>query len=202
MKYIAVLDFEATCDDRANKNTSFNFNQLEIIEIPLALVSLEDRAVVASFNSFVQPVKQPVLTPFCTKLTSITQAQIDEAETIDIVSVKLDAWLRNHGVNAKNMLVATCGDWDLKTMWPKQVHASGGMLATPEYFKRWCNIKKVFREATGVKSKGMLHMLAHYGIDHVGHHHRGVDDVKNLCNLVLTMVDAGVVFEPTGQVVQ
>jgi ERI1 exoribonuclease 3 len=38
-----------------------------------------------------------------------------------------------------------CGDWDLKTMLPKQCQASG--INVPDYMRQWINIKKSYHMA-------------------------------------------------------
>ncbi len=57
-KYLAVLDFEATCASKNDEN--WNIELQEIIEIPGGLISLEEGQVVSSFNTFVKPILEPV----------------------------------------------------------------------------------------------------------------------------------------------
>lgn len=197
LKTLVVLDFEATCEERASASYTWDAALQEIIEVPVALIDVEAQAIAARFNSLVRPTRQPILTPFCTKLTGITQAQVDAGPTIEEVMTQLEAWLGSAGVNADNSLVVTCGDWDLLTMWPRQVSLAPG-LKTPEVFKRWCNLKVIFKEATGHrKSLGMKGMLRHLGIAHVGRHHRGEDDVTNIAAIVTRLLAGGALFRVT-----
>lgn len=197
LKTLAVLDFEATCEQRASASGSWDIAQQEIIEVPIALVDIEARAVVARFNSLVRPTRQPTLTSFCTTLTSVTQGQVEGQPSITEVMPQVSSWLRAAGVTADNTLVVTCGDWDLLTMWPKQVSLAP-TLKTPEVFKRWCNLKTIFKEVTGHrKSPGMMGMLRHLGITHVGRHHRGEDDVTNIAAITVKLLSQGARFRVT-----
>ena len=48
---------------------------------------------VSEFCTFIKPVRHPVLTPFCTKLTTITQADVDVAPMFPEALANLKAWL-------------------------------------------------------------------------------------------------------------
>jgi hypothetical protein len=84
----------------------------------------------------------------------------------------------------------TCGDWDLRRMWPLQASIAPG-LRTPPTFRSWANIKTTFRTHTGVPASGMMSMLNHLSLDHEGVHHRGIDDVRNLCRLTIRLLNEG-----------
>ena len=66
LKYLLILDFEATCGDATN-------GQHEIIEFPTLVYDLETDEVKATFHEYVRPEVHPTLTEFCTNLTGITQ---------------------------------------------------------------------------------------------------------------------------------
>lgn len=193
-EFIAVLDFEATCGN--DLDPDWDSTRQEIIELPVGLVSVASREVIDTFGTFVRPVVQPKLTDFCTELTSIRQADVDVAPTIEEAFGDLRDWFDEHGLTADNCLVATCGDWDLRRMWPRQVSLVP-RLSTPRWLQRWCNLKVVYAENTSKKRTGMMGMLQTLGLEHVGHHHRGADDVRNLCNLVIELFDRGGRVEPT-----
>lgn len=194
-RFLAVLDFEATCDERG-RDSSFNPAEQEIIELPVGLIDTERREVIDTFRRLVRPVVQPVLTPFCTQLTSLQQHQLDGQPTITEAVGDFEGWATGHSLSPDNCCMVTCGDWDLLHMWPRQVGLAPG-LHTPPLFRLWINIKVIFRAHQGRKAPGMMGMLRHLGIGHVGHHHLGIDDVRNLCNLALWLLDNGAQFAPT-----
>ena len=67
LKYLLVLDFEATCGDAVSCN--------EIIEFPTLVYDLKEKKVQATFHEYVRPVIHPTLTEFCTNLTGIVQVR-------------------------------------------------------------------------------------------------------------------------------
>lgn len=76
--------------------------------------------IVAQFHEFVRPLANPVLTPFCTALTSISQDVVDGADPFPAVFGRAQAFLRERGLAEHNAVVVTCGDWDLRMMLPRQ----------------------------------------------------------------------------------
>jgi len=67
--YYLVLDLEATCCDKG----SIAKNHMEIIEIGAVMVEPATLTIVDEFQSFVKPIRHPILTEFCKSLTSIAQ---------------------------------------------------------------------------------------------------------------------------------
>jgi ERI1 exoribonuclease 3 len=181
--YICVLDFEATCD-RGSWPTQ------EIIEFPVVPIDTKTLSVHEEiFHRYVRPVSCPQLTPFCTELTGIQQATVDQAEPFLAVFSAFDQYLSCLTENrAKSVCFVTCGDWDLKTMLPKQCRALG--LPVPSYFTKWINIKHVYQKTFRKKAGGMMGMLQDLGITHTGRHHSGIDDVKNIANIVIHLIQA------------
>lgn len=190
-----VLDFEATCDKKAQPRPQ------EIIELPSVLVDLRTREPVAEFSSFVRPTHHPRLSRFCQKLTSITQADVDGADVFAVVFARHQDWLAQHGADESSALIVTCGDWDLATMLPAQCRASDPPIErVPPIYTRWLNIKRLFSEVRGVdKAPGMAGMLRTLGLPLVGHHHRGIDDCRNIAALLRALLAAGGAVAPTGQ---
>jgi inhibitor of KinA sporulation pathway (predicted exonuclease) len=188
--YAILLDFEATCDDVDPPSPQ------EIIEFPSVLLRLEDRVVIDEFATFVRPVHHPTLRPFCTSLTSITQADVDPAPTFPDALAAWQAWAARHALTVDNAVVATCGDWDLKTMWPEQLRASG-TADTPALFTRWMNVKVPFRRLFPTVKANLVTMLDALDLPLVGRHHRGIDDCRNLAAIVAALLDRGVPLTPT-----
>lgn len=85
MNYI-IVDLEATCE---KDNKAF---QNEIIEIGAVKVS-ETLQALDKFSSFVKPILNPVLSDFCKELTSITQEDIDKADTFPLVFQRFLDWI-------------------------------------------------------------------------------------------------------------
>lgn len=62
------------------------------------MIDRRTREVVGEFSSFCRPELNPVLSPFCTALTGITQAQVDAAPTFPEVLVTVEKWLSSLGI--------------------------------------------------------------------------------------------------------
>ncbi|MNC04877.1 sporulation inhibitor KapD [compost metagenome] len=54
---------------------------METIKIGLVVIALETLEIVDEFQRFVRPQTHPTPTDFCKKLTSIQQADVDDAGT-------------------------------------------------------------------------------------------------------------------------
>jgi len=64
-------------------------------------------------------------------------------------------------------------------------------------FHQWCNLKVVFSKHTDHQKQGIINMLQTTRIPHVGHHHRGADDVRNLVTITLWLHEQGASLETT-----
>jgi len=188
-KYLAVIDFEATCMENEF------INPQEIIEFPVHVLNANDGSTKARFHHYVQPIHHPKLTEFCSNLTGITQEVVDLGKTFVEVWYTFREFMEFHGLTEKNTLFCISGDWDLKTMWPNQAKLVG--LQTPPYFERWVNIKTLCGGEFAQLPKNIIQLLDILGLKHVGHHHSGIDDVENIRNCVKYMLGKGVVFQPT-----
>ena len=176
--YLLVLDFEATCDDQTKLTPQ------EIIEFPVVKVNAKTLETEAVFHSYVWPSAHPVLTPFCTNLTGITQDMVDGKPTLKEVLARLDTWLQENNLLDPDVsfCFVTCGDWDLKTMLPGQCKYFG--IERPSYLCSWINIKRVFEAVIRKKATGMPVMLGALGLRLEGRHHSGIDDANNIARIL------------------
>lgn len=199
---LVVLDFEATCERGEVPSPQ------EIIELPSVLVSLSEGRVISEFESFVRPVHHPILSRFCVELTGIQQAEVDAAAPFDEVFARHRAWLEAHGLvrddagdsASPEFAFVTCGNWDLRSMLPRQCVASGiRHEELPACYHQWINLKVIYEVALGVKRPGgMVDMLQALGLTLEGRHHRGIDDCRNLARIVLALAERGATFGITG----
>ena len=167
--YYLVVDLEATCCDR----NTIPREESEIIEIGAVLVEGRTLRPVAEFQTFVRPVVHPTLTPFCTELTTITQADVDPAPAFPAAAARLaafgaDALFCSWGAYDRNQLAADA-----------RRHGIAPPLG-PEHM----NIKERFAEAEGSRKRGNRDALARVGLVATGTHHRGIDDARNIARLL------------------
>ena len=171
-----VIDVEATCDD----GPSVPKHEMEIIEIGAVLVDSVSLTTVAELQTFIRPVRHPVLTAFCTRLTSISQSDVAGGRTFPAAIGALCAFAREHAPNARP-LFCSWGDYDRKQL--EQDAAYHGVKLS--FGGRHVNLKKRFAERSGeTKKLGMHEALARVGLPLVGMHHRGIDDARNIARLL------------------
>ncbi|XP_045610989.1 ERI1 exoribonuclease 3 isoform X2 [Procambarus clarkii] len=187
--YFLVLDFEATCEK------SKQINPQEIIEFPTLKVNAKTYEIESQFHRFVKPIHNPILSPFCTGLTSITQDVVEKADPFPTVFKEFDKWIKEEVGLDNTFLFVTCGDWDLKTMLPNQCDLEN--LQLPSYCKEWLNIKKSYAIVKGDFIKGMMPMIRGLSLIHTGHLHRGLDDCLNIVKILRALADHGCKFLPT-----
>jgi inhibitor of KinA sporulation pathway (predicted exonuclease) len=174
MNYI-ILDLEATCWKERDPNV-----QNEIIEIGAVKVDANGNKL-NEFAAFVKPKLNPILSDFCTELTTIEQADIDGAETYDIVINQFKDWINL----SEHYLLCSWGFYD-KSQFKKddQLH---GLDST--WLKPHISLKHQYAEIKGLKRPlGMNGALKAEGLDLDGTHHRGIDDARNITKIFLTQL--------------
>jgi inhibitor of KinA sporulation pathway (predicted exonuclease) len=163
---IVVVDLEATCWEGYDAPEG---QENEIIEIGICLLEPSSGTVSDKRGILVKPEKS-VVSPFCTKLTSITQEMVDTrgirfSEACDILEKEYDT---------RNRLWASWGAFD-RMLFKKQCKSRG--IRYP-FSKKHSNLKRVFQESHGTRM-GLVRAMAALKIEHTGRHHRGHDDAYN-----------------------
>lgn len=171
--YYLVVDLEATCCDRGNLRKQ----EMEIIEIGAVMLESKTLTIVDEFQSFVKPIRHPMLTEFCKSLTSISQAQVNEAPTYPEAIALMKNWLSGYS----NAVFGSWGDYDRKQFQQdSNFHKVPFPIAYPHV-----NLKKLFSEAQGLQKRlGMVKALEMAGLPLGGTHHRGIDDARNIAKLL------------------
>jgi inhibitor of KinA sporulation pathway (predicted exonuclease) len=170
--YLLVVDLEATCDT----DKRISKYEMETIEIGAVLVETHSLAKVGELGLFVQPVRHPVLSRFCTELTTIQQSDVETAPRFPEAIAKLRAFLAD-----RDALFCSWGDYDKNQLaQDAQYHR----VALP-FGSRHLNLKKQFSATLGLPKKlGMGQALEHVGLKLEGTHHRGIDDARNIARLL------------------
>jgi 3'-5' exoribonuclease 1 len=174
-KYILVVDLEATCCDLQ----SIPRHQMETIEIGAVMVSIDSLAIVDEFQTFIKPLRHPILTEFCHQLTSITQSQVDTAPTFPDAIKAWQPWLSKFD----KTIFASWGDYDRKQLQQdsKLHHIDLPYPVSSNHI----NLKELFSTTQGLNKRyGMAQALNIAQIDLTGTHHRGIDDARNISKLL------------------
>lgn len=168
-----LIDFEATCAD----DGSLPRQRMEIIEIGAVMVETASLRIVDEFQSFVRPVRHPRLTAFCTRLTSISQAQVDAAPGFAEAAAALKAWRGGFA----DVTWGSWGDYDRNQLQQDcDFHRVPNPVEAPHR-----NIKRLFAEREGSGRKfGLGAGVRRVGLEFAGTHHRGIDDARNIARLL------------------
>jgi len=171
--YFLIVDLEATCCD----DHSFPRQEMEIIEIGAVLVERISLRAIDEFQTFVQPQRHPQLTGFCSALTSIKDAQLSSAPTFPEAVALLTQWLQPY----HNYLFCSWGEFDkYQIMQDCAFHQLPYPMPASHL-----NIKKRFSDQQGIDKKvSMARALTLAGLPLLGTHHRGIDDARNMVQLM------------------
>ena len=204
-RYCCVLDFEAVFADDAKTNRNYD---MEIIEFPSVLLEFSSEKtlrVVDQIQNYVKTRRIPKLNSVCIDVTGITQETIDtKGISFEQALVAHNDWLTNHLGEAptkENVLMITCGDWDLKTMIPHQVyHEPNTKKLVGSHFTQWCNLKDLYGDFFNKQQvNGMVTMLNGLKLELQGKHHSGIDDCKNIARVACELVSKGCSLVPTAR---
>ena len=172
-KYFLIIDLEATCSD----TKQISRREMEIIEIGAVIVEAKNLNIVSEFQTFIKPVRNPILTDFCIQLTSITQEQVDNAPSYQEAIADFKQWLYQYS----DFIFGSWGDYDRKQF---QQDSKFHQLTYP-ISSGHINLKKLFFSNQRLKKRyGMAQALKIAEIELLGTHHRGIDDAKNIARLM------------------
>jgi 3'-5' exoribonuclease 1 len=172
VRYV-IFDLEATCwrpgsPDRPRINVS------EIIEIGAVMLD-EELNIISEFAKFVRPTINPKLSTFCKELTTITQKEVDNADTFAMVINQFASW-------AEGCRIMSWGGWDKKQIERECLEkANNGPILN--VIKNHTDYKRLFASLKQIEPCGMDKALRLLDIPLDGTHHRGIDDAKNIAKI-------------------
>lgn len=172
---VLVIDVEATCWEVGPPPGQ----QAEIIEIGYALLDVPQGEVRRGGSLLVRPQRSRV-SAFCTGLTTLTQAQVEEGIPFDEACRFLA-----ESLDARAGTWASYGDYDRK-----QFARQCASLSVPYPFgEAHLNVKSLFARAHGLpREVGMAAALRLRERPLVGTHHRGGDDARNIAGLLADLL--------------
>lgn len=176
-KRLLVIDVESTCWEPPSSKP---FNQIqEIIEVGIAEIDIIDLRIVHNEGLLVRPEHSKV-SDFCTKLTTLTQSQVDKG-----ISFKEACHQLEKVYNSPNVTWASWGDFDRKQF---QKDANLKNVRYP-FGPRHINVKNLFSVIHGLdKELGLDSALEYLGMKLEGTHHRGGDDARNIAKVFLHLL--------------
>ncbi|MGB1363015.1 MAG: exonuclease domain-containing protein [Flavobacteriales bacterium] len=165
-----VYDLEATCW-RSRKP-----RKVEIIEI--GAVKMNERLeVVDDFCQFVRPKLHPEISPFCTKLTSIVQDDIEDAPLFDEAIEMFEDWV---GFDQTRSMLMSWGEFDRRQfMNDARLHN----MELP-WLKYWACLQRHYSRWKGSKNQiGLKNAMEMEGLSFDGTQHRAIEDARNMGRL-------------------
>lgn len=185
-RYFLIIDLEATCWEGRNDRQGEN----EIIEIGYALVS-DSNEHVAHGGWFVRPVRNPLLSDFCKKLTSIRQEDVDGALQFPDVMEKFASAIRETtGCSLSECIFVSWGNYDRNQF---QKDCEYHKITYP--FGRHVNLKEEFKKKFHIKHAGVGKALKKLEMSFEGTPHRGQDDAINIARIFVKEFGPAIVLD-------
>jgi inhibitor of KinA sporulation pathway (predicted exonuclease) len=172
--YVLVIDVESTCWEEPEKPGRDEIS--EIIEVGIAVVDTKNVKLIENDTILIRPQRSRI-SKFCTKLTTLTQAQVDRGITFQEAMKKL-----RKDFDSSNRTFVSWGDYDRKMF-----ERNSKDYNTPYPFgPRHLNLKNCFTLLHGLEREpGMDTALDFLGLKLDGTHHRGIDDARNIARIFL-----------------
>jgi len=177
--FCVVVDLEATCWRKGTRP-----DRMETIEIGAVRFHAGEGSREWEFSAFVRPRDEPQLSSFCTGLTSITQEDVDSAQSFPTVLDQFVTWTGDD-------VWALCswGEYDRRQL---EIDCVRHGLARPTILDRHVNLKARFAEWRGIERCGMKAALGLLGLELHGIHHRAIDDARGVTKIARAMLGANV----------
>ena len=179
MLYFLIIDLEATCwNEQGDK---IKANEMEIIEIGAVLVDAGSFETIEEFQSFVKPVRNPVLSDFCKHLTHISQEDVDNAPNFKIALQELNGKL----IKPYNPIFCSWGNYDKNQLLKDCSYHNIPYPFSEEHI----NIKELFCKKNRCRRVGLRGALEKMGLEFQGNHHRALDDARNIVRIFKTLAE-------------
>lgn len=179
MMFKLVVDFEATC---SKDQAEFPREEMEIIEIGAVILD-ENNEERGRYQTFIRPVKHPVLTDFCKELTTIEQRDVDSAWFFKDVYDQFTKWVTNT-CGKNEFVMMSWGAFD-RNILRRQCEEHG---IDPSFIiKKHINAKEEFGKHNKIKPCGVGAALKYKKMKFIGVPHRALPDAINIAELIKTM---------------
>lgn len=165
-----IYDLEATCWRSPQPRT------VEIIEI--GAVKVNDKLeVVDEFCVFIKPLLHPKIDRFCTKLTSITQDDVEDAPGFISAISEFEKWM---DVGNTRTALFSWGDFDRRQfLLDARLHK-----IELDWLKYWACLQKHYSSHKESGNQiGLKNALKLEGLEFDGVQHRAIEDARNMAEL-------------------
>lgn len=172
---ILVVDIESTCWEGKQPPEQ----ESEIIEIGICLLDVASQQRLQKRSILVRPERSTV-SEFCTTLTSLTQAEVEQG-----ITFKEACSLLRREYSSKKRLWASYGDYD-RRQFERQCRARA--IGYP-FSATHLNVKNLFAVTQKLSREvGMAKALQVLNLPLEGTHHRGGDDAWNIASILAELL--------------
>lgn len=162
---LVIFDIEATCDPKLPKH------KREIIEI--GAVKILNGEIIGTFQCFVKPRKNNILTDYCKTLTHIEQSNIDNAKSPKDALTDFFEW-------ANDSVLASWGEFD-NDIVNRELHKT---KLEKQFNFSFVNMKRVYLAIFKLPTKySLIDCLRREHIKFDGDQHRAYNDAYNTYQL-------------------
>jgi inhibitor of KinA sporulation pathway (predicted exonuclease) len=171
--YYLIIDVEATCSNQGEVPR----HEMEIIEIGALIQSSRTFEIESEFQTLVRPRRHPQLTEFCIELTGIEQHEVAAAPPFALALEAMKEWMYTFD----DTLFCSWGDYDRNQFIQDcEYHGIGYPFRSGHL-----NLKLEFSRSVNLRKKlGLAEAVRHLGLKFDGSHHRGLDDARNIAQIV------------------
>jgi len=186
----AVIDLEATCN-KEGLEPAVPVEKMETIEVGIALIDLDTKTIISTFESKVCPVFVDNVTPFCTKLTGISKEDLEQAPDFEDTMQHVDDWLRSF--THKKVTWGSWGKSDCNQIKQDCIrHSTTNNPVFVENLGAHLNMKRMFikqnkfyyKEKRVRKEQGLKRALGLCDMEFEGRHHSALADAQNAARLI------------------
>ena len=171
---ITVVDLETTCEDETGEEPP-----REVIEVGVCLLDHRSGDITERQSILVRPAFSKV-SDFCTKLTTLTQEQVESGIPFSQACALLEERYKT-----KRRIWASYGDFD-RNQFERECRSKG--IPYP-FGPRHINVKTLFALRHRLTQEvGMDEALRRLGLELIGIHHRGMDDAHNVARILYTLI--------------
>ena len=167
---VIVVDLEATCWEQDSTP-----ERMEIIEIGAVCLITGAETPLSEFSAFVKPTASPLLSEFCTQLTSIQQQDVDSADTFATVFPHFLDW-----IGEDPFRLVSWGRYDLDQL---RLECKRNDISFPPCFKNHIDLRKMFARTRRIAPPSLKAALTLLEIPLVGTHHRALNDAKSAAHI-------------------
>lgn len=175
---LVVIDVESTCWEKDPPPGE----RMEIIEIGVCVFNRQNFAITDSAVITVKPEFSKI-SSFCTELTTITGKDVENGIKF---KEACDELRKRFKTNKRAW--ASWGDYDRKQFERQCINTTLWQARWP-FGSTHLNLKYLFSWHNKIsKQLAMNEALQHLGLELEGTHHRALDDCKNICTILKTMI--------------